>query len=154
MSDLSYTVIGVDPGPEPGLVALYIEAQRLVTSGVWGRGNPTAVIFDEMVSARDRDAVVWVAVEKFVFSRATSRNRHGASHETHAMAEDVAQYARGLGLKTQFLGAGNVKPWATDSRLREFGLWDGLPNGHHRDAARHALFMAQRGGILPKTVTA
>lgn len=148
---MDHVVLGIDPGPKPGIAALRIREGRLKSVTVHNESEPEEVIWDYWwTNSWSSTYVLWVAIEKFVFGRATMQRARKGSHETHAMAEALRKFTAERYIKTQYLAAGNVKPWATDARLREWDIWQECRNGHQRDAARHALYMAQRRGLLPK----
>ncbi|GLW32257.1 hypothetical protein [Actinoplanes regularis] len=150
-------VIGVDPGPLPGIVRLWLE---------YGAG-PTHLLESEalqvtprlilptlnMLGAGDRSTV---AVEQFVVGRRAARSSTpSAGVITRTMVGVVTNWAtqNNLGdwrrsLRTR--PAAEVKPWATDGRLEAAGLLEATKGMRHaRDAARHALFCAVRDYGLP-----
>ena len=139
------TVAGLDPGPKPGSVLLTITASHVdadgpVASSVTAR---TGVGLAELLEAD------YVAVERYVLQPRSGQSQDkGAQAATLVMAEDAVHQARAKGVPSQYLGPGNVKPWATDRRLDRYGL---LVSGqHHRDAVRQALYYAVRLGLLPR----
>lgn len=137
------TVLGLDPGPRPGIVGLTITDGQLVRVRV---APPEAGPVPGMIAAADL-----VAVERFMVGPGTARKTRGATGLTMAQAEAWADAARRYGRKLQYLPAGSVKPWATDHKLKVWGLYavTAGAGGHARDAARHALFYAVRAGALP-----
>lgn len=136
------TVGGLDPGPKPGSVVLSITSDRDAVLSVTAQ---TDVTVDQLLECD------YLAVERYVIQPRSGRSQDkGAQALTLAMAEDVHQRAlHALGrTRCQYLGPGNVKPWATDRRLDRYGLL--VKGGHHRDAVRHALYLAVRHGLLPR----
>lgn len=136
------SILGLDPGPTPGMVMLEVNtAQRVKSVRVL---THTAV--DVAIQQAD-----WVAVERFIIGNATTRRTRAGSMATIAMTTDAYRLAMELGKQVQYLPAGTVKPWATDLKLRAWGLYEPTVGGggHARDAARHALYMAVRGKLLP-----
>lgn len=150
-------VFGIDPGPTTGLCVLRWD---------WSRdGRP--INFDAHVAqcnhafapafvryaAHDHGAYTYLhyAIERFVIGRGSMRARRAGAITVDLVGE----------LKSMVLDfeppehvheqtAAQVKPWATDERLKAAGLLD-ITNGmrHARDAARHALFAAVKHCKLP-----
>lgn len=145
-------VIGIDPGPLPGIVRLHIleddrgttllEAQALqVTPGVL-----IAVL--EALADGVRQVV---ALERFVVGpRASRSSTPAAGAATRAMVSRIADWAGQRGIQQHARSAAEVKPWATDTRLEAAGLLELSKSMRHaRDAARHALFCAVKDYGLP-----
>jgi hypothetical protein len=143
-------VIGIDPGPVPGIVRLLLlrtdttallDAQALqVTRGV----------LPEALSGLSRRSHHAVALERFVVGRRAGRSTTPeAGIATRNMIGEVVAWARDR-CPVHLRSASEVKPWATDARLEAAGLLE-LTKGmrHARDAARHALFCAVRDYGLP-----
>ena len=136
------TVGGVDPGPKPGTCLLVI-AGRDVASVVTGMDPQELLTAD------------YLAVERYVLQPRSGRQQDKAAQTaTLVMAEELASARRALRVdaklvgRLQYLGPGNVKPWATDRRLERYGVL--VKGGHHRDAVRHALYYAVAAGLLPR----
>jgi hypothetical protein len=141
------TVAGLDPGPKPGSVLLTITASHVDADGPVA-STVTARTGVELAEILEAD---YVAVERYVLQPRSGRSQDkGAQTATMVMAEDM--YARALAsvgrASLQYLGPGNVKPWATDRRLERYGVL--VKGGHHRDACRHALYYAVRLRLLPR----
>ena len=135
-------IIGVDPGPQPGVVAVLCRDGAVEKACVFP-GPEDAFRFVGELRVRP-----WVAVERFVVGRGTIRKTRGASMETIAQAQDLAADVKARGWPLQFLPAGSVKPIVTDARLKSYGVWPYLQDRHQRDAARHAVYMALKHGAL------
>ncbi len=132
-------IIGIDPGPIPGIVRLHVKEGQLVSS--WTHiVQCSANVMPEIVGTFvDEGGTIWpttVAVERFVTKgRATkdqrvTRDQVGYLLSTHNAVERTAS---------------QVKEWATDKRLEAAGLLEACKGMRHaRDAARHALFAAVR----------
>ena len=131
-------VMGIDPGPKPGVVILQIAGSAVVHAG---RLRPDQV--PDLIPA-----VELVALERFILGRGTTRRTKAGSLETLAYIEQVRAWAHAAGVRLVEYPAGVVKPWATDDRLRAFGCY--VTGNHHRDAVRHALYAAVRAGYLPR----
>lgn len=140
------TVIGVDPGPTPGVVLLSLTGAaagvRIIGREVvqCSAGALSAVL--EALGAAD----ALVAVERYVVGARSGRSATAGAGETTRDQVGALIGAYPVVLRN----AGQVKPWATDARLEAAGLLD-LCKGmrHTRDAARHALFTACKDAGLP-----
>lgn len=157
-------VIGVDPGPIPGIVVLDLDAMA-DGSGRWLRerfayqctANAAAYLLEALLLEHGDAALV--QVETYVVGNKSGRLSHaGESANTRdlvgAVQQVVSNFHRGpiSGQTGVFVqrAAGEVKPWATDDRLARAGLLEPTKGMRHaRDAARHALFAAVRDGGLP-----
>lgn len=150
-------VIGVDPGPIPGIVRLWLEhghgPTRLLEIEALQTTPRLIVPVLDMLSADGRCAV---ALERFVVGQRAARSATPtAGAVTRAMVGVVEDWARTTGpagWRRDLLrrSASEVKPWATDRRLEAAGLLAATHGMRHaRDAARHALFCAVRDFGLP-----
>lgn len=135
---MTVRVVGIDPGPTPGIVVLEVMGERLVERDIVQCS--ASALYDVLAGLRAHLATV--AVERFV-----ARGR--MTSEQRLTAEQADNLAR-LYPEAQLRNAGQVKPWATEARLEAAGLLQ-LCKGmrHARDAARHALYAAVHGGRLP-----
>ena len=138
-------VCGIDPGPKPGFVVLGFWHQRL--AGFW------CVDFgpeDIVAGIEENTEISYWAVERY--QQRPTRTKNAAAQDmtlVQAAACRAAAQARPQTRVVQFLPPGTVKPWATDERLAEFGIR--ITNRHHRDAARHALYLAAKMGFVKWT---
>ena len=132
-------VLGIDPGPRPGLVVLQIAASTIVGVEVLDDPSPARL---PLASAH------LISMERFIVGHGTARKTRAGAAETLAYIAEVSSRSQVIGTRLVSFPAGTVKPWATDTRLREYGAW--VPGDHHRDAARHALFAAVRLQLLPR----
>ena len=131
-------IIGIDPGPKPGLVVLITYVGRITTVtklDLRGLGEQLA------------DAAL-VGMERFVIGRGTARKTKAGTEKTLTQVAEVRAMCEKMGVRLVQYPAGVVKPWATDERLRAFGCY--VTGNHHRDAVRHALYAAVRAGYLPR----
>lgn len=152
----SLRVVGVDPGPVPGIVMLDFEYPGPVLGGrasVLQADHATApLLFDALL--RDRLCRTVVQVETFVVGRSSMK-----SGRPGAVTRDLVGVLQALwqnfdATRTGRLGghwfqvpAGGVKPWATDERLEAAGLLEATKGMRHaKDAARHALYRAVKLG--------
>lgn len=146
-------VIGIDPGPTPGVVRLNLvtrpqRPRELV--GISFAQPPAADLLDTLTAYAIGDYVT-VAIERFVVgSRAARSAGANAGTQTREMIGWVEAWADAYGHRVVRRSASEVKPWATDARLAAVGLIDPTRGKQHaRDAARHALFCAVRNYGLP-----
>lgn len=157
MTDLR--VIGIDPGPVPGIVVLHIQNGRITRQ--WTHAVQCSwPVCEHILSVFLRDGhKVWprtlVQVERFVVGRRSGRSSSaGAGAVTRdlvgiiqAVIEDQPKTGHP---ELRQRSAAAVKPWATDARLEAAGLLEATKGMRHaRDAARHAIFAACHDGGLP-----
>lgn len=164
MTENLLRVIGIDPGPTPGIVALcYHKRKNLIETGViqcsWGLSETLLrAVLD------DADIPTLLQIEKFIVSTRASRSSHqGAGGLTRTLIPKLfgvfdewrnvtinAPEAHLLNSRYFERPAVRVKAWATDTRLEKVGLITATKGmSHARDAARHALFAAVRDGGIP-----
>lgn len=150
------TIVGIDPGPTPGLVLLegtWVTASQSLHLLETEVVQCTAGLLLDVLAGieQQRDGIDHLAVERFVVGRRASRSATaGAGELTRAQIGALQQLYPNLALRA----AGEVKPWATDARLAAAGPGAGLLGAtaglrHARDAARHALFCAVRDAGAP-----
>lgn len=134
-------VIGIDPGPTPGIVRLELGQHRI--TGVDVVQCSGSALWD-VLQALTAD---WYVVEKFVVrGRASRSSTPGAGEETRGQIGALSRLFPGIVERS----ASQVKPWATDARLDAAVLLEDLKGMRHaRDAARHALFAAVHDLGLP-----
>ena len=138
-------VCGIDPGPKPGFVVLGFWHQRLAGFRCVDFGPEDIVAWIE-----ENTEISYWAVERY--QQRPTRTKNAAAQDmtlVQAAACRAAAQARPQTRVVQFLPPGTVKPWATDERLAEFGIQ--ITNRHHRDAARHALYLAAKMGFVKWT---
>ena len=136
-------IIGIDPGPKPGLVVLTTYAGRITAVTKLDGPAPDLSGLDAQLARASL-----VSMERFVIGRGTARKTKAG---TAATIEQVGRLREGCsraGVRLVEHPAGVVKPWATDDRLRAYGCY--VTGNHHRDAVRHALYAAVRAGYLPR----
>lgn len=139
-------VIGVDPGPIPGIVRLQL-ADRQPTSLVDVQAlQTTPGVLTCLLEALTQDDLAAIALERFVVARRAGRSSTpAAGTTTRGMIGVVEEWARDGHLHVHTRSAAEVKPWSTDARLEAAGLLEPTTGMRHaRDAARHALFAAVR----------
>lgn len=168
MTDLR--VIGVDPGPTPGIVLLdYANLHRghQVFFPNWRLERVEAIqctagVLEEVLrplvtSNLPLTAKVLVAAEKFIVGNRTHRSSTPqAGRQTAEQVEELKALCEAWETKLYLRRAADVKPWATaGTRLAQAGLLEptkGLT--HARSAAWHALFCAVHDGGVPDPLSA
>lgn len=134
-------VLGVDPGPATGIAWLCPGQRPLVFQCNAPGAYPLA---SWLLEANEGPARIIAAGERFIAGRgAGARGAHASV--TRAVISDLDQLA-----EWHWRSAAQVKPWATDARLKAAGLLEqchGMP--HAADACRHALFAAVHDGGYP-----
>lgn len=137
-------VIGIDPGPLPGIVRLQLDQGKLVDAQALQVTPGLLVTVLDGINAETE--VEALAYERFVVGRRAAQSSSAAAGaRTRNMVGELEAWANPSWRKVFARSAAEVKPWATDARLDAAGLLD-LTKGmrHARDAARHALFCAVR----------
>lgn len=146
-------VIGVDPGPTPGMVELVYVDRRLVDIHVAQCSvGIAAPVFLALLA--ERSAAAWdttVQIERFVIGRRSGRSSTASAGEiTRELVGALQHEAQKLGATCVLQSAGLVKPWATDTRLEAAGLIVATKGmTHARDAGRHALYAASHDAAMP-----
>lgn len=165
MSDELLT-IGVDPGPQPGIVALrWSEGWLTGAEAVQcSHGIAPSVVTWLLIEDSHPDLRAVVQTERFVVGRGSGKaGRAGAVTRdlVGAVEREVAFHARSVSGHDAVVvqeNASRVKHWATDTRLKAvhvprshgqtlLSLTVGMRHG--RDGARHALFAAVLHGGVP-----
>lgn len=147
MTPPEVAIVGIDPGPEPGVVVLWCSGGAVAHVDTYT--DPWVALRNLQRGPGMPELLVWVAVERFIVGRGTIRKTRAASMETIAQAQDLYHAARALTPHVQFLPAAAVKPVVTDAKLTAYGVGALVPmNRHQRDAARHALFMGLKHGAV------
>lgn len=132
-------IVGIDPGPKPGICVLDLE---------WGKIY--AVTWAGDVWKPDAFEADVIAVEDFTIGHRTAKaSAQQASKETIGQLEFLRHYCRTTpGVMIAQNTPASVKAFVTDKKLRAYNLYDQAPSKHHRDAARHAVYVAIRLGKL------
>ena len=148
-------VIGIDPGPIPGIVHLALRAGgRNIDVDVIQCTDRTAplMLWALLDSARfvGGTAPAIVAIEKFVVGRASMRSGRAGGVTRDLVGKLVREAEDQPSVTVLQRTASQVKPWATDTRLEAAGLLEATKGMRHaRDAARHALFCAVHDAGAP-----
>jgi len=139
---MTFTILAIDPGPEPGVVTLY-------PALVLGRVQTFNLSPEDLVAwlARYRHNFNAIVCERFDVGPRTAKSTKAGAAATLSLIGQLQQVAPDLVMQS----AGTVKPWATDRRLRTYGVY--VTGDHHRDAVRHALYYTVKHGYLPKRGT-
>jgi hypothetical protein len=145
-------VIGIDPGPLPGIVRLRVlreEPVRIIGAAAL---QVTPNVLGQVLDGLDGGMIQALAYERFVVGRRAARSATpAAGAATRDMIGRLEAWAEAhCDGRVHSRAAADVKPWAVDKRLHAAGLLD-LTAGmrHARDAARHALFCAVKDYGLP-----
>jgi hypothetical protein len=146
-------VLGVDPGPIPGVVALSITDGRLQAVQVFqvAPAGYTLPLVGWLIDCAQPTARTVLAIERFVVGpRAARSSSPKAGQITRDLVGALQTVAELKGVEVVLRPAAAVMPWATDKRLEAADLLD-LTKGmqHARAAARHALFAATADCGLP-----
>ncbi|MHA6626903.1 HNH endonuclease [Pseudonocardia sichuanensis] len=141
------TVIGADPGLTTGLARIDLDDWR---EPALDQVTPCDVLpaVEALIGAQDPTEVL-LAVEQFVVGPRASRSSTPQGGRVARELINALQFEfLDRGVRVVLRSASQVKPWATDVRLRAAGLY--LPGKPHaRDAGRHALFAAVSDCGLP-----
>lgn len=160
-------VIGIDPGPQPGLCLL-----RFGISTPWWPAEVRAIqcdpfsapeLFHYMLDLDNADTNTIVGCERFVRGNRSAKAAHpGAVNRTERMiGEFKAVFDTWSTLADDpspgvppgrwvLNNASRVKTWAKYERLEAAGLLDATKGMTHcRDSAKHAMFVACEHGMAP-----
>jgi hypothetical protein len=144
-------VVGVDPGPTPGVCVLGTGYHADAVPAVFQCNAPSVGWLVQTMLALRGDLRAVLAIERFIVGMRSARSAHaGAGELTRSMIGELTTLGHLAGAQVVFRPAADVMPWATDKRLKAAGLLEptkALP--HARAAARHALYAAVRDGGLP-----
>jgi hypothetical protein len=152
-TNVNALVVGIDPGPVPGVVVLCVIDGMLTPHPAVFQSDARSVawLVEQMFADDPPYEQQILAVERFIVGpRASRSSAPKAGQRTREMIGELLALGAQLGIRVAQRSASEVKPWATDARLRAAGLLEttkGMP--HARDAARHALFAAVRDCGLP-----
>lgn len=149
-------VIGVDPGPTPGLVLLRFNDGPFGVCHVVQCTHLIAPDIFRMLLGIDPATPTIVGVERFVIGAKSYRSGSpgGVTRDlVGAIDQACRDHMHEMGsalVRLHQRNASQVKAWATDARLDKTGLLDATKGmTHARDAARHALFAAVHDGGIP-----
>lgn len=148
-------IVGVDPGPVPGVATLYYDSHGKLRQATVLQCDPQSLI--NLVQGQLKlswDAAIGLrrllAVERFVIGARASRvSSPAAAARVRDQVGALTHMATEFDLSISVRSASEVKPWATEKRLVNAGF--NLPKGmpHAADAARHCLFAAVKDGGVP-----
>jgi hypothetical protein len=141
--------IGVDPGLTTGIALLDTE-ERTATLV---QSSPDAVFtivnaLIERCGDAGNESVSALAIERFVSGpRSGKLATPKGARQTRTLIEQLTMLVGTYGIRTYLRSAAEVKPWATDARVRKLTDHRGMP--HALDALRHALFCAVKDFRAP-----
>lgn len=141
-------VVGVDPGPTPGICGLLYQDGKLSAARVLQINAPGCLgaVSWLLGSCWGNGHSALLAVERFVIGRrSVVSGSRDAGQITRDMIGALGGLVAGEEGRVTFVSrsAAEVKPWAIDERLKAVGLLSsclGMP--HAKDAVKHALFAA------------
>ena len=150
-------VIGVDPGPTPGIVLVRFNDGPFGVAHVVQCTHLIAPEIFRMLLGIDSRTPTIVGIERFVIGRKSMRSgqvgevtRDLIGSLQEAFEDHDSTEAGRLGGRFFQRNASQVKAWATDERLDAAGLLTATKGmTHARDGARHALFAAVHDGGIP-----
>lgn len=150
-----WLIIGVDPGPTPGIVSRTFSQDQ----GRWlddlavfqCNADAAGFLVDALLCHKSIYDRALVACEEFVVRGRSGRSSTPeAGKATRDLIGRLQQVASANDAPLILRRASDVKPFCSDDRLRAAGLYDPT-NGmrHARDAARHLLFAGMRDAGAP-----
>lgn len=141
---------GIDTGPHTGIFAAWWHPGdfRLLWALAWQCENAGAPgMLAMLCEYRGAPPVQRWQMEDF---RIAPGGRGGRGSATLACLRELYAVLVTAGASVSLRAAGNVKPWATDKRLKAAGLAVLAGTSRHvNDGARHMLFTACHDGQLP-----
>lgn len=139
-------VIGIDPGPTPGIVGLQLDNEEDGSLNLWNVDVVQCSVGTTLAVLDGLDVVEleWLAIEAWAMG---ARSARSATPTAGRITRDLIERCRAWAddRECQFIErrATDVKAWATDHRLSAAKLLDPTKGmTHARDAARHALYAA------------
>jgi hypothetical protein len=140
-------VLGIDPGPTTGMVALlFTDRDAMADPMVLQCDHYSTLLFARAIVVWNPEFTPLVAVEQFVVGPRSSRS--GTALAGRTTRNLIGALSEEFGDAVVLRPAGQVKPWATDRKLDAAGLLHPTAGMNHaRDAARHALYAAVHSGI-------
>lgn len=150
---MTVNVIGLDPGPIPGIVTLHwlshpgwvLDAVHAYQCGAATAAKLLALLLDEY-----GDDWAAAGIERYVDTgNLKSKRDHGGV--TVRQERELTAVAAEHGVRPGCLPAATVKTWASARRMKESGVWPAIPAKleHARSAAQVALYWAVRNGGVP-----
>lgn len=147
------TVIGGDPGATTGLARLDLDGFRDPKLIQVTDAALVLAALDDLLGAQAPDEVLF-AIEQFVVGRRAGRSSTPkAGRTTRDLIGAMQLWALERGIRVVLRSASEVKPWATDTRLRAAGLYVKGAT-HARDAGRHCLYAAVQDCRYPDPLSA
>jgi hypothetical protein len=145
---MTVNVLGVDPGPIPGIVTLhYLQHPAWALDAVHAYQCSAPAAPKLLALLLDEYGDCWAAggIEQFV--QGTVKTDKVTARQIPVLMDVAA----GHGLHLGCLPAGTVKPWATARRMASSGVWAQVPAKlpHARSAAQVALYWGCRNGGVP-----
>ncbi|MFT4081166.1 MAG: hypothetical protein QM638_01140 [Nocardioides sp.] len=154
-------VIGIDPGPIPGIVMLTPKfhpggrTQLLPDVVQCSASTAPVVLYSLLNEIRGHQksggrAPALVQIERFVVGRASMRGGKAGEQTRDLIGRLQREADAQPNVSVVMRSANEVKAWATDARLEAAGLLEATKGMRHaKDACRHALFAAVKDGGIP-----
>ena len=155
------SVIGCDPGPTTGLSFLDYADEKLVgwtvlqVDGNSAPGVLTAILAQGYAGPSaapgfhpGRIGKRYAQVEPFITGQGAGTRGPKADY-TRQEAFKLLELLQMWGYAVQLRKAADVKPWASDKRLKAAGILRPPENRHGNDASRHAIFCAAHDARMP-----
>ena len=143
-------VIGVDPGPIPGVVSLDYDDGRLARCEVVQCSASLLLPVVGLLIERAHGPVE-LAVERFVVGyRASRSSTPGAGQVARDQVGALIALHRPGHVRVTLRSMSEIKAWTTDTRLDMAGIAEHVKGMRHATAAaRHALYCAVRDHGVP-----
>lgn len=135
-------IVGIDPGTTTG-IAICEFGEGWDAGLIQCDSTSAAIVVQGLISeiGSTGHTVAALAVERFVSGpRSGKLATPSGAGEARKVIGDLSGWADEHAIPVYLRSAGEVKPWATDARVRKLINLRGMP--HAYDALRHALFCA------------
>lgn len=141
--------IGVDPGRTCGIAMLDYSENKIAGQTLMQVSWESAQFVLESVLAKyyaGPNIVTRVAQVEAFITGSSAGTKGGDAELTRQKAFEFAEQLQMWGYPVKIRKAADIKPWATDKRLKAAGISLPPEMRHAADAARHALYCAVHDG--------
>ena len=137
-------IMGIDPGGTTGIVVLDTDNLEIIASHEFDQDTTVHYLYSVLVEKWTEYAIDEVGIERYTIAgRTLARSRQTAALELIGVTRAFCLISKTpMHLQTP-ADAKNV--WS-DERMKEVPI--AVPGRHAKDAARHALLLAQRRGTM------
>lgn len=148
------SIVGVDPGKACGICFLDYQDTKLIASARLQVNSGSVLYVMETLLLRaynDPDAVPkrFAGIEPFITGNSAG-TKGDPAEETRQLAFAFGELLQVYGYYVQRRKAADVKPWASDERLKAAGIYDEHTGMRHaNDASRQALYAAVHDAYRP-----